>query len=261
MYVHESGPSEGPAVIFLHSHFSNGTMWNTHMAALINHRCVAPDFPGFGRSSHQEWTSIEAVAENLVGLIRGYAQESKVHLVGVSLGGVVAIKLLGIIPGLFESVVIDGAGVLPLPGLPLVKLGFRLLQPFLHREFIMEEVASTLLRIPEENFVEFRSGMLSASPKAVTRSIIQALDMQQPHGLQYVPCRVLFVAGEKERVTTLKSNQELAKVVPKAQNRVVGEIGSSWIIAKPELHLRMVEAWIKNLPLPHELEPAGFLVG
>lgn len=261
MYIHESGPSEGPPVIFLHSHFSNGTMWNTHMAALINQHCVAPDFPGFGRSNHQEWTSIEDIAEGLVELIRGYAQESKVHLVGVSLGGVIAIKLLGMIPGLFESVVIDGAGVLPRPGLSLVKLGFRLLQPFLHREFIMEEIAHTLLRIPEENFAEFRSGMLSATPRAITRSTIQALDARQPHGLQHVPCRVLFVAGENEMAATLRSNQELSEVVPKAQNRVIREIGNSWIIANPELHLRMVEAWIGDLPLPPELETAEFLVG
>jgi pimeloyl-ACP methyl ester carboxylesterase len=233
-------------------------MWKSHMAILGNYHCLAPDYPGFGRSSNQEWTSIDEIANDLVDIVRKYAQGEKVHIVGTSLGGAIAIRLLGMIPGLLESVIVDGAGVLPLPGLFIMKIGLRILQPFLHTDFVIKTISRTMVKIPEENYEEFRKAMLSVIPSSFTRSIIQANHVQQPYGLKHVPCRVLFVAGEKEPKTILRSNAMLAELMPKALNRVVLGVGNGWMSEEPDLHIRMVETWLSDRPLPNELIKAGF---
>lgn len=258
MYVHENGPADGQAIIFLHGNGSNGTMWKSHMAGLSSYHCLAPDLPGFGRSNHRKWSSIDEVVDELVELIRAHAVEQKVHVVGLSLGGSLAIQLLGAVPGLLESVIVDGAGVLPVPGLAFMKVGLRLLQPFLHTEPIIRMIAQWMVRIPEEEYEDFKNGMLAAHPASFTHSILQANQMGQPPGLQHAPCRVLFVAGENEPGTTHQSNAMLAELMPEALSRVVLGVGHGWMSELPDLHIRMADAWIRNLSLPHELIEAGF---
>jgi pimeloyl-ACP methyl ester carboxylesterase len=258
MYLHESGPVGGQSVILLHGTGSNGTMWKSHMAILNNYHCLAPDYPGFGRSGNQEWTTIDEIATELIDVVRKHAQERKVHIVGISLGGAIAIRLLGMIPGLLESVIVDGASVLPIRGQFMMRIGLRLLQPFIHTDFVIKAISRTLVRIPEEDYEEFRKGMLLVSPASFTRSIIQANHIRQPHGLKHVPCRVLFVAGEKESKTTLRSNAMLAELMPKAINRVVLGVRHGWMSEALDLHIRMVEEWLGDRPLPGELIRAGF---
>ena len=43
MYVHESGPVQGPVVVFLHGDGTNGTMWVHHLNRLKDYHCLAPD--------------------------------------------------------------------------------------------------------------------------------------------------------------------------------------------------------------------------
>lgn len=258
MYVHESGSVDRPTVLLLHGNGTNGTMWKFHLGRLREFHCLAPDYAGFGRSRDQEWTSIDHTIILLVELIRKHAREGKVHVVGTSLGGILAIKLLGEIPGLLDRVIVDGAGVLPLPGLFFMNIGLRLLQPFLHTDFVIKAMSRTLVKISEEDYEEFREDMLSVTPSAFTRSNIQAINVRQPRGLNVAKCRVLFVAGENDSKSTLRSNAILAELMPNASNRVVLGVGHGWMREEPELHIRMVEAWLKHKPLPSELIRAGF---
>ena len=258
MYVHESGPVGRQSIFFLHGSGSNGAMWKSHMASLANYHCLAPDLPGFGRSNHQEWTTIEHVVNELVDLIRGHAIEEKVHLVGLSLGGTLAIQLLSVVPGLLESVIVDGAGVLPIRGLSLMKIGLRILQPFLHTDLVTKLISQSMVKIPEEDYEDFKKGMLAVHPPSFTRALIKAKQTGQPPGLKYAPGRVLFVAGEREPKTTLRSNAMLAELMPNALCRVVLGVGHGWMSEEPDIHIRMVEAWIRNISLPHELIHAGF---
>jgi hypothetical protein len=68
------------------------------------------------------------------------------------------------------------------------------MQPFLHRDFVIRIIAG-MMKIPEEDYAEFKKGMLIMSPPSFTRSFLQASAMGIPPSLEEVPCRVLFVAG------------------------------------------------------------------
>ena len=253
MFVHESGPADAPAIVFLHGNGVNGTMWDAHRARLPDYHCLAPDFPGFGRSNAQEWVSIEESANQVVELIRSRTRDAKAHVVGLSLGGITLIKLLSMAPERIDHAIVDGAGVLPLAGLPMMKVGFRLMEPFLHRDFVIKLIAR-MMHIDGEGYVQFRQDMLAMSPSSFRRSFIQALSLRQPSGLDQVTCPTLFVAGEKEPKAVNQSNVMLAQVMPHARSRMVPGLGHAWgAVEALDLHICMVEAWIQDQPLPDGL--------
>jgi pimeloyl-ACP methyl ester carboxylesterase len=252
MFIHESGSVGRPTIVFLHGNGANGSMWKTHMARLADYHCLAPDFPGFGRSGGQEWISLHATTDEVIDLVHERTPRSQVHIVGLSLGGSVAMTWLSTAPHLVDHAIVDGAGVRPLPGLLFMKTGLRLMQPFMHREFVIRATAR-MTKIPAEEYEEFKQGMLSMSPSSFTRSFLQANSMRLPPGLEKVMCRVLLVAGEREPQAVKQSQASLARLLPNAENYLAPGMGHGWLAEAPDLHCRMVQAWLQDEALPEEL--------
>lgn len=253
MFVHESGPQDAPAIVFLHGNGVNGTMWQAHMERLAGYHCLAPDFPGFGQSRAQAWVSLDQTAEQIRQLICTRTAAGQAHVVGLSLGGSTTIKLLSMAPDRVDHAIVDGAGVLPIAGLPLMKLGLRAIQPFLHSDFVIKMIARGM-NIRDDGYEAFVNNMRCMSPASFTRAFIQALSMRQPPGLDRVRCPALFVAGEKEPKAVNQSNVMLARIMPNGQSRMVPGRTHAWgAVEALDLHIRMVEAWIQDQPLPDGL--------
>jgi pimeloyl-ACP methyl ester carboxylesterase len=249
MFVRESGCVDSPSIVFLHGNGTSGDMWKAHVGALSEYHCLAPDLPGYGMSNQQQWVSLEETADEVIEIIHSHTQSAKAHIVGLSLGGSVALVLLSRAPDLVDHAIIDGAGVLPLPGLPFIKVGFHLLQPFLHTGFVIRTLAQAM-KIPEADYHDFKNGMLAMSRPSFTRSFIQALSLRQSPKLEHVTPPVLFVAGEAEPQAVKQSNVTLANTMPNAQCRVAPNMSHAWLAEAPDLHIRMVRAWLCDQPLP-----------
>ena len=252
MFIHESGSLGRPTIVFLHGNGAIGGMWKSHMEVLADYHCLAPDFPGFGQSRNQEWISLQATTDEVFKLVQERTLQKKVHIVGLSLGGSVAMTWLSTTPQFVDHAVVDGAGVQPLPGLSLMKIGFRLMQPFLHRDFVIRTIAG-MMNISAEDYAEFKQGMLSMSPSSFTRSFLQANLMRLPPNLEKVTCRVLFVAGEKEPQAVKQSQDSLTKLLPNAESYIAPGMGHGWLAEAPDLHCRMVRAWIQDEQMPEAL--------
>lgn len=252
MFIHESGEIEKPTIVFLHGDGANGTMWKKHMAQLPDYHCLAPDFPGFGQSRSQEWVSLRATTEELINLVQERHPQKKVHIVGLSLGGSVAMTWLSMAPDLVDHAIVDGAGVQSMPGLPFMAAGLHLIQPFLHKDFVIRTIARAM-KIPAEDYEGFKEGMLSMSPSSFTRSFLQANSMGLPPGLERVESPVLFVAGEKEPKAVRESQGFLSGLLPNAVNCIAPHMGHGWLAEAPDLHCRMVQAWLRDEPLPEGL--------
>lgn len=241
-------------IVFLHGNGANGTMWKTHMDQLSEFHCLAPDFPGFGQSNDLQWESIAETAEQVTGIIRNRARDGRAHIVGLSLGGSVAMVVLSKAPEIVDHAIVDGSGVLPLPGLALMKIGFRILQPLLHTSFVIATIARST-GIKDNDYQEFRKGMLAMSPSAFTRSFTEAIAMKQPPGLEKAVCPVLFVAGEREPEAVKRSQAMLANAMPNALARLAPGRGHGWLAEAVDTHVKMVRAWLTDQRLPRELEP------
>lgn len=80
-------------VVFLHGLGANGTSWQLQFAPFegAGYRLIAPDLRSFGQSPYPGHTSISAMAEDLRALL-DHLQIPKAHLIGISLGGTVALQ-------------------------------------------------------------------------------------------------------------------------------------------------------------------------
>jgi len=248
--VEESGSPGAPAVVFLHGVGNSGGMWVDHMACLSSFHCLAPDLPGFGLSNHLPWESMARTADLVAELIRARVPVGRAHLVGLSMGGGVAHTLLARHPGLLDRVLIESAGVLPLWGTPLFNAAIAAFTPFLHTRLVVGGIARAF-QMDEKAKDDLRA----ASPAAFRRGLTQANRIRLTREEAAAPCPTLLVAGEKDIRVVRASNAALAHVLPAAEAWYMPGLGHGWVGRAPEVHRRMVEAWIIGSPLPEELKP------
>ena len=250
---HESGPAEAPAIVFLHGVGNTGAMWRTHMASLPEYHCLAPDLPGFGRSQGEPWRTRAATAGLVASLIESRALAGRAHVVGLSLGASVAFELLRRRPELVDRVIIDGCAAIPTAAALPMKAGVAVLSPFLRWAWVARLVGRAFGVKDGPNLADFVSQMTQASPGSFRRAFAQAQDVRITLELLHAESPTLLVAGEHELKSTRASNRLLAALLPHAVSRMVPDAGHGWISTAPDLHLRMVRAWLAHQPLPAEL--------
>jgi pimeloyl-ACP methyl ester carboxylesterase len=250
MYVHESGAQGSPTVVFLHGAGASGLMWRDHLARLADgFHCLAPDLPGFGRSNHLPFVSRAVTADLVADLVVARAPAGRAHLVGLSWGGGVAHTVLDRHPDLVDRAVIDGAGVLASRSGPVVLLGIAVVAPFLHTRPVTGLFAG-IIGMDEAG----REDLRAASPRAFRSAFFEGFRSAVSRVEVRAASPTLLVAGEQESVVR-PSNAALAALMPHAVARYAPGLGHGWAAKEPELHVRMVEAWLTGTELPAELPP------
>ncbi len=110
-----SGPgmAERPAVVLIHGAGNDGTVWQNQTRFLAHRdlRAVAVDLPGHGRSEGEPLKSIEDMADWLALFISAAGLDNLdggVHLVGHSMGSMIALETARRHPGTVRSLVLMG---------------------------------------------------------------------------------------------------------------------------------------------------------
>lgn len=108
-----TGPPDAPAIVFLHGTRLSRTVWTPQLTALGDEfRAIALDLPGHGDRAAEPFTLTGAV-ELAAATIRERAAGGRAVVVGLSLGGYVAIALAASHPELVRGLVIAGASAEP----------------------------------------------------------------------------------------------------------------------------------------------------
>jgi pimeloyl-ACP methyl ester carboxylesterase len=253
LYVFESGQVGSPAIIFLHGVGTSAGMWKEHMEWFAVFHCLAPDLPGHGRSNRVSWISRADTARQIARLIEGCTALGRAHVVGLSLGGAVAHELLAREPDVLDHVVIDGCAALPAWWVRLMKLGVAGVSPVIHRKLVISMLARGV-GIDAAGRSRFADDMRAASPREFRRAFSDANDVRITREEASAPCPTLLVAGEREPNSVRASNAALADLMSNGVARFAPGHGHGWLAKLPELHCRMVEAWVNGQELPVELE-------
>ncbi|WP_062351853.1 alpha/beta fold hydrolase [Herbidospora yilanensis] len=93
----ETGGGDGPVVVFLHGSAASGAVWSDVVRELAARRpgiaWAVPDLPGHGRSRWQRDYSPDGYADAVAAALAPWLAGRPAHLVGHSLGGMVALAL------------------------------------------------------------------------------------------------------------------------------------------------------------------------
>jgi pimeloyl-ACP methyl ester carboxylesterase len=108
-----AGSPGAPAIVFVHGTRLNRAVWSLQLAALSDEfRTIALDLPGHGERAHERF-SLAGAADLLATTIREQAAGARAVVVGLSLGGYVAMTLVSRQPALVRGLVIAGASAEP----------------------------------------------------------------------------------------------------------------------------------------------------
>jgi pimeloyl-ACP methyl ester carboxylesterase len=120
-----SGPADAPAIVFIHGTRMSRSYWTPQIEALSDEfRTIAVDLPGHGVRCRESFTLDGAVAE--IATVIEEQTAGRAIVVGLSLGGYVAIALAADRPGLVRGLVVSGATIEPAGPLRLAVLGLAL---------------------------------------------------------------------------------------------------------------------------------------
>jgi pimeloyl-ACP methyl ester carboxylesterase len=225
-------------------------MWRAHVARLQGaFHCLAPDFPGFGRSNHLPSASRTETADLVASLIESRVPERRASLVGLSWGGGVAHTMLERHPDLVDRAVIDGAGLLPWWGNGPFLAAITAITPFLHTR-PMVALFGGFIGMDDEGKEDLRA----SSRRAFRRAFLDGFHVKPSHAELAAPHPTLLVAGEAEKAVR-PSNAAQASLMQHALAVYAPGGRHGWLARQTDLHVRMVEAWLTGHELPGELVP------
>jgi len=228
-------------------------MWAKQVSALAGDlHIIVPDLPGHGRSNDQRWVSIADTAARVAELIALHTAGNKAHVVGLSLGGYVALQLAADFAEVLAGVTVSGVNVLPFPHPGRIRLIGKLMAPVLTWGPVLRMNARAL-NISDEDFDGYRAAARAMTRQAFLRVNDEVMDFRVPARAGSSACSVLAVAGEHEDDLIKRSLAEIAAGFPAGEARLVPGVGHAWNGEKPQLFSEMVRSRVIGSPLPEEL--------
>jgi len=254
LIVHKSGNPEYPAIVFLHGASVSSWMWDEQVKHLQDaYYCLAIDLPGSGESYQIPWLSLTESASLVADVIRAEVPGQKAHIVGLSLGGYVAVRLLENHPEQLLSVIASGITARPFSTQWLIRCMLFVMSR-ISRWDIMIRMNSKMMNIPEYALELYRRDCKNMPPDMLSRIFREVLPFQLTK-LEDVRTRpFLAVAGEKEAALILQSLEDFPRCIEGAVAALVPGGSHFWSAEKSELFSEMIRSWIQSKTLPEGIQ-------
>jgi pimeloyl-ACP methyl ester carboxylesterase len=260
LYYEEAG--HGAPLVLLHGHSFDRRMWDPQVAELARHyRVIRYDMRGYGLSSLPVEGHEFLHANDLYRLLQAL-HIPKAHLVGLSLGGFVAVDFMALHPEATLSVVACSGSIYPRPGpnQPITEVEIA------RRRTEIAQLQATGLAVFKEQWLASllkSSGPEQARTAPLLRQMVQDWSMWQPlhveprvllgtslvPRLRAQPVRVplLLLAGDRESPARRRDNDTLQQLVPGAQTAIVPNAGHVANLDNPAAFTKAVLDFIAPL--------------
>jgi 3-oxoadipate enol-lactonase len=251
-----TGPADAPVVVLLHGLGACADDWQLQMPALsADYRVLSLDLPGHRHSSRAPGAaSIPAMATEVTRLLDALAIDAA-HVVGLSLGGCVALALAVQSAARVRSLVlVNTFARLPTSGVRATvrgasRLGLALVAP-------MRVVGAYVAReaFPEPHQHELRraaSERIEGNSRRRYLTCLAALirfDVRRHLG--EVRCPTLVIAGARDTTVPFTAKSLIARAIPGAWLRVVDDSGHVTPFDQPDAFNRLL---LEHLARAHRL--------
>lgn len=237
--LHFEETGQGAPVLLLHGLGSCGHDFDLVAPRLsLDHRVITVDVRGHGRSGKPAGPySVPLFARDLVSFCDRLGLAA-VHVVGLSMGGMIAFQLALLRPALVRSLVIINSGPDMVPRTVERWLAFTtrlLLLRLLGPRRLAKLIAGKLFPKPEQAQLRQRTvAILGANPPQIYLHATQALiGWTVLDRLSEVRCPVLILASDRD-YTPLAAKQEYAARLPDARLEVITDSGHAAPLDQPE---------------------------
>lgn len=235
-----------PKLVLLHGFTGSSENWQPHSEFFSAYFDVlVPDLPGHGSNTSTQF-SMTDTAKAIIEFIKHYTPE-KVHLLGYSMGGRLALYLAIFYPEMFHSLILESAS----PGLASEsertariasdeQLAQKLMQEGIEK-FVDDweniPLFATQKNLPEEVRAKLRNQRLKNNPLGLANSLRGMGTGVQPSLWDQLPelhLPVLILAGEQDTKFT-QIGQQMHALIPHAQLKIIEGAGHTIHLEQPGL--------------------------
>lgn len=232
--------TDGTTVVLLHGGNVGSWMWEPQVAHLGDLDVLTPDLPGFGSRSEEDWVSLDDAADDVATTVASFASGRRVHVVGLSLGGIVALRLAARHPDLVASALPSGAVLDGVPGIAGA-VGRAQLRVW-DRPWYWKGQAR-VMGIPPESRDQFVRSGLAIRRDNEERLVREVYGGCWPSGIETSGVRVLAVAGSRDLRAARSALGTIERRVPGAVVRLAPGMHHQWSAEDPELFSAMIRSW------------------
>jgi len=260
--VRESGPATAPTICFLHGGGVSGWTWRPQVEALQDgYHCLVPDLPEHGRSAHVRPFTIADTAERIADLISERGHAGHAHVIGLSEGAQVTLRLLSLASEVVDHTIVSSASLHPLRTFGLLSpvalwlTYWLLVAPFKRSDIYVRLNMRGNGSAPARYFADVRPDVRQMTAGSFIHVLQQNQAFRLPAGLERVLTPTLVIAGRHEYRVMRRSAWELVAALPNAQGYFVSvdhrlSHEHAWNLWAPELFTAVARAWIEDQPLP-----------
>jgi pimeloyl-ACP methyl ester carboxylesterase len=248
-YVQSAGNPAQPAIVFLHGAGLSSRQWTPQLAALAaDFYCLAPDLPEQGQTPGP--FDLQAAVEGVAALIRAQVPTGKAHVVGLSLGGAVALEVLRQHPDCVQTMLVTGTSGPLTPLLGRVMIWSAGLGKLMPAAWLANAAIKQFGIEPQRALVY--DDLLRAGDPGFNRRVAQSLMTHCLPEQSGVPLLVL-VGGQETAAAKAAARGPLSHI-PRATGRLVPGVGHVWNLQAPDLFNAVVRAWVTQIHLPATLQ-------
>jgi len=252
--IYKTSERERPGVLLLHGLGSCGEDWGLQIPIVSeNYWVLVLDMPGHGRSSQPAgWPSIEDMALQIASVMKEQA-ELPVHVVGLSLGGAVAMQLALAHPEAVRSLTLVNTFAKLRSGSSgffrkLVRIAYVALG---RMDRVGVWVAAGLFpELEQELLRQAAAERIASNPRsAYLRAIWAATRFDIRDRLNEINTPTLVVAGANDQTVTMETKRELADLIPGADLVVIPDSGHATPIDAAEEFNRTLLDFLSKLDI------------
>lgn len=237
------GDNDKEMIIFIHGIGASSWMWWQQIDAFNDYQICLVDLPGHGKNVDIPWidlaTTTQIIAEEVIG-------DQSAHIVGVSLGGHVALEIAKHYPQKVKSTFISGITVKPMPFKFLMPIQSRLIQRSLRNNDYLYRLAKENYHLPENKTKEFIRNYQLLTRKNYEAIGYEIMDFRLDESYAAIKRPIMFVAGGQESRGILQS----LKVAPQMiQGAITAEIPGAqhiWPVQMPSEFNHILNEWVSK---------------
>jgi len=241
----DENPLGAPTVVLLHGLGAASRSWTLQIPALTGagFRVIAPDLRGFGDSTYPGGGyRIEDLAVDVAALFEA-AGVHKTNLVGISMGGTVALSLACDYAQLIDRAILVNTFARLRPTKPASLYYYALRFVLLYTRGLKPQARAVSQHIfPNPDQAELRQLLIEeishSSSTGYRAAFIALARFNRTQSLAQIKTPILVVTGERDTTVPPANQRHLAVSIPSAQQVIIPDAGHAVIIDQPELFNR-----------------------
>jgi pimeloyl-ACP methyl ester carboxylesterase len=242
-----------PVVLLLHGLGVNSDSWQLQIPALTKagFRILAPDLRGFGRSSYPGGSCNPVVmAEDMATFMNSLAISSS-HIIGISMGGTVALQLALMQPTIVESLILTNTFAKLRPRKFYIWIFYAVRLLLVHLIGINKQadfVARRLFPEPKQEQLReiFKSQVKQANPHGYRSTMRSYVRYDLSDQINSIDVPALVITGERDSIVSPEVQIEMAEKIPKAEHVFISDAGHAVSVEQPEEYNRIVLKFLEE---------------